>query len=346
MRTAYRVKNYLFSSLTLKTTFFLLTLLCTLPVFSEENLQEIVDNAYELYKDDNRGENATYIPELADVPSDLFGIVIVTKDGEVFSSGDSNYVFSIQSISKAFNLSPLITQVGKSTVASKIGVNATGLPFDSILAIRLNEGSPGNPLVNAGAMATVGLMEPRAPKLKWKVIKNNLQKFAGRPLPLLEDVYESESQTNSKNLKIAQTLDSYGTLYGEVETTLDTYTKMCSLGVSTVDLGIMGATLANRGINPITQKQVLPRENTDEILSIMATSGLYENTGSWMYSVGLPAKSGVSGGIVSIYPNEYGIAAFSPRLDKSGNSVRAQLAIEYIANELELNVFAPPSRKL
>lgn len=306
---------------------------------AEVDLQQLVNDVHKQFASHNEGKNPDYIPALAAVDSDLFAISIVTADGKKYSAGDKDHSFSIQSIAKAFNLAALMNQQGDQVVVDKIGVNATGLPFSSIMAIELNEERSVNPLVNAGAIATVSLIKAKNAKQKWSIIESNLENFTGTDLKVQKDIYKSETDTNVKNQSIARLLSNYGRLYDDIEESVDLYTRMCSVGVNTEELAIMGATYANAGINPMTKKEAVKAENVPKLLAVMATSGLYDDSGLWLYKVGLPAKSGVGGGIIAVMPGKYGIAAFSPPVDAAGNSVRAQLAIEEIAKRLNANVF-------
>lgn len=306
---------------------------------AEVDLQQLVNDVHKQFASHNEGKNPDYIPALAAVDSDLFAISIVTAEGKKYSAGDKDHSFSIQSIAKAFNLAALMNQQGDQVVVDKIGVNATGLPFSSIMAIELNEERSVNPLVNAGAIATVSLIKAKNDKQKWNIIESNLENFTGTDLKVQKDIYKSETDTNVKNQSIARLLSNYGRLYDDIEESVDLYTRMCSVGVNTEELAIMGATYANAGINPMTKKEAVKAENVPKLLAVMATSGLYDDSGLWLYKVGLPAKSGVGGGIIAVMPGKYGIAAFSPPVDAAGNSVRAQLAIEEIAKRLNANVF-------
>lgn len=303
------------------------------------DLQKLVDEVHKEFAGHTEGKNPDYIPALAEVDSNLFAISIVTADGKKYSAGDKNHSFSIQSIAKAFNLAAVMDQQGAQTVVDKMGVNATGLPFSSIMAIELNEERSVNPLVNAGAIATVSLIKAKNAKQKWNIIESNLENFTGTDLTVQKDIYKSETDTNIKNQSIARLLSNYGRLYDDIEESVDLYTRMCSVGVNTEELAVMGATYANAGINPITKKEAVKAEYVPKLLAVMATAGLYDDSGLWLYKVGLPAKSGVGGGIVAVMPGKYGIAAFSPPVDAAGNSVRAQLAIEAIAKRLNVSVF-------
>jgi len=303
-----------------------------------KDFQRLVDSAYAKYKDLKDGKNADYIPILTETPSDLFGVVIVTKDGKVYSAGDVDYAFSIQSVSKPFTAALVMTQQGPAVLKEKIGVEPTGMAFNSKLALAVYENSV-NPLVNAGAIAAVSLVQATSEQDRWNKVQQNLSDFAGRPLTVLEKVYESEYSTAFGNRGIANLLYNWGRLYSDPEEALRVYTRECSVGVTAKDLGMMGATLANGGVNPLTKKQVMPAMHVPELLAVMATAGFYDESGDWMYTAGLPAKTGVGGGIVAVVPGRFAIAAFSPRLNEAGNSVRSLKAIRDIAGELGVGVF-------
>jgi glutaminase len=304
-----------------------------------KDFQRVVDAAYAKYKDLKDGKNADYIPILTETPSDLFGVVIVSKDGKVYSAGDVDYQFSIQSVSKPFTAALVMTQQDPLVLREKIGVEPTGLPFNSKLALEIYKDRSVNPLVNAGAIAAVSMVKANSEADRWNQVSQNLSDFAGRPLTVLEKVYESEYTTAFGNRGIANLLFNWGRLYSEPEEALRVYTRECSVGVSAKDLGMMGATLANGGVNPLTKKQVMPTKHVPELLAIMATAGFYDESGDWMFSAGLPAKTGVGGGIVAVVPGRFAIAAFSPRLNEAGNSVRSLNAIRDIAGELGVGVF-------
>jgi glutaminase len=306
-----------------------------------KDFQRVVDAAYAKYKGLQEGKNADYIPILTETPSDLFGVVIVTKDGKVYSAGDVDYQFSIQSVSKPFTAALVMTQQGPAALKEKIGVEPTGLPFNSKLALEIYKARSVNPLVNAGAIAAVSMVKASSEADRWNQVSQNLSDFAGRPLTVLEKVYDSEYSTAWGNRGIANLLYTWGRLYSDPEEALRVYTRECSVGVSAKDLGLMGATLANGGINPLTKKQVMPAQHVPELLAVMATAGFYDESGDWMYTAGLPAKTGVGGGIVAVVPGRFAIAAFSPRLNEAGNSVRSLNAIRDIAGELGVGVFGP-----
>jgi glutaminase len=301
--------------------------------------QAAVDAAWEKYRTLDEGKNADYIPALAKVDPRLFGVALVTVDGKVFQKGDVGSQFSIQSISKVFTLASVMETAGANAVLEKIGVDATGQVFNSIVAIEQMRGHEMNPFVNPGAIATTSLVEGKTGEEKWARILSIHEAFAGRKLSVDEEVYRSEAATNQRNQAIAALMHAYGRLYFDPVVSTDVYTRQCSISVNVHDLAVMAATLANGGRNPVTGKQVIASENVPPILAVMATAGLYDDSGIWLFRVGLPAKSGVGGGIIAVAPGRYGIAAFSPRLDAAGNSVRAQKAIREIAVTLRANPY-------
>ncbi|MDJ0943953.1 MAG: glutaminase A [Kiloniellales bacterium] len=302
-------------------------------------LQRVVDEAHAKFKDLKEGKNADYIPILATVPSELFGVAIVTTDGKAYAAGDIDYVFAIESVAKPFNAALVLQQEGPEAVRKKIGVEPTGLPFNSKIAVEIYEQRSVNPLVNAGAIAAVSMVDAKSEAERWEKVLNNLSGFAGGELKLLEEVNESEYSTAWSNRAIANLLYNYGRLYSDPEEALIVYTKMSSVGITTVQLATMGATLANGGENPVTGERLLNEEHVPELLSLMLTAGFYDESGQWSYTAGLPAKTGVGGGIVAVVPGKMGIAAFSPRLNEAGNSVRAVNAIGHISSELGLSLF-------
>jgi glutaminase len=310
-----------------------------------EPFQALVNDAHSRFAGVRDGKNADYIPILATIPSELFGVAIATRDGQVYTAGDVEYRFSIQSVSKPFTAALVMQQHGTpEIIAEKIGVEPTGLPFNSKLALEIYKAKSVNPLVNAGAIASVSLVKATSEKDRWQRILANLEDFSGDPdLPLLQKVYDSEYTTAFGNRGIANLLYNSERLYSEPEEALRVYTKQCSVGVNTVDLAMMGATLANGGVNPKTGKRVLNEDMVPELLAIMMTAGFYDESGRWSFDAGLPAKTGVGGGIVAVVPGRFAIAAFSPRLNEAGNSVRAQKAIRYIAGKLGVGIFGPNS---
>jgi len=300
--------------------------------------------AYKEWKGLKEGKNADYIPVLAKVDPSQFGIALVTVQGAVYEVGGSRSEFSIQSVSKPFTFARAVEGAGWEAVQKRIGVNATGQPFNSILAIELFQSQkrppPGNPFVNAGAIATVDLLPAANATQKWDVILGMYSAFAGRPLSVNEEVYKSESETNTHNRAIVALLKDYEVVKGDPAEALDLYTRQCSVNVNARDLAMMGATLANGGRNPFTNQQVISAGTASKVLAVMATAGLYETTGDWLVTTGVPAKSGVGGGIVAVMPGRFAIGTFAPPLDEAGNSVRGQKAIETIIKRLGGGVFA------
>jgi glutaminase len=311
------------------------------PTSTPADMQRVVDEAYAMFRDVTEGANANYIPILDTVPSELFGVVIATNDGKIYAAGDVDYRFSIQSVSKPFTAALIMNQQGPEAIREKIGVEPTGMVFNSKLAIELLEARSVNPLVNAGAIAAVSLVEADSEEQRWQLVHDNIEGFAGEDLPVLEEVFQSEYETAWGNRGIANNLFNYGRLYAEPEESLRVYTRQCSIGVNTRDLAVMGATLSNGGVNPLTGRRMLPAEHVPELLAIMATAGFYDESGEWMFNAGLPSKTGVGGGIVSVVPGKFAIAAFSPRLNEAGNSVRAMRAIRHIAGELGVGLYGP-----
>ena len=306
---------------------------------TDADLQRVVNEAYEKFKGDTSGKNADYIPYLASVPSNLFAVVIVTVKGEVFSAGDTNYAFSIQSCSKVFTLAQILEESGEKAVLEKIGVEPTGMPFNSVTALGMNNNKAVNPLVNAGAIAAVSMVQATNAEERWDKILAYQSKFAGEPLKLIDEVYKSEADSNFRNRGIAWILYNNGNLFCDPPEATDVYTKQCSIGVTARELAIMGATLADRGVNPISQERCLESKYVPRVLAVMMMAGFYDESGAWAYNAGLPAKTGVGGGIVAIVPGKMAIVGFSPPVNDAGNSVRATEAIDYIVNQLDLDLF-------
>lgn len=310
---------------------------------TKQQVQAVIDEAYAKFKTDTGGKNADYIPALAQVNPKLYGIVAVSTDGQMVSAGDINTPFSIQSISKVFSLALAMEELGPQKVFEKIGNEPTGRPFNSVEAVVDLPTHTGNALVNAGAIATVSLIQAPTAAAKWDKILNFYSKAAGDKLSLLQDVYKSEAATNTGNKALAALLAKYERIYANPNESVDVYTKQCSVGVTAKQLAVMGATLANNGVNPITHEEVIKSENVPEILSTMTMAGLYDGSGGWAWHVGLPAKSGVGGGIIAVVPGKGAIAVFAPPLDEAGNSVKAQKTIQYVADKLNFNLFSPRS---
>jgi glutaminase len=308
--------------------------------FTPADIQAAVTKAHDTCKGVEGGANASYIPYLASVPSSLFGVAVVTADGQVFSAGDAQFAFAIESISKVFTLALVMEAIGPAAVRSKVGADPTGLPFNSVMALELHGGKPLSPLVNAGAIATTSLVEGATADEMWAKILDAQSRFAGRTIALSPDVNTSEQTTNFHNRAIAWLLTSAGSCYSDPMRAVDVYTRQCSTLITAEDLAVMGATLAAGGMNPRTRERVVSAANVPFILAEMAMEGLYTASGDWAYQVGLPGKSGVGGGILAVAPGKLAIAAFSPPLDPAGNSVRGQAAVASVARDLGLNLYA------
>lgn len=299
----------------------------------------LVAEAYERFKSNADGKNSEVYPALARVPKDLFGICVVSSTGNVFSAGDAEYEFTVMSVSKPFVFALVCEALGHEAVRDKVGVNATGLAFNSLAAIEQGDQGRTNPMVNAGAIATTSLVPGATIADKWRFIHEGLSRFAGRTLPLNDEVYASATETNYRNQSIARLLQSFGRIYMDPAEATDLYTKQCALNVSAKDLAVMGATLADGGVNPLTKERVVDASVCHYALAVMATAGLYETSGNWLYEIGLPGKSGIGGGIVTVSPGKGGLGTFAPPLDQAGNSVRGQLVARYLSQQLGLDLF-------
>ena len=268
----------------------------------------------------------------------------MTTDGKVYTAGDVTSEVSIQSISKVFTMAKVIEEQGPEAIRDNMGVDATGQVFNSIVAVEQYRGSEMNAMVNPGAITATSMVSGNSRDEIWNKILTWHSDFAGRPLSVNQEVYKSEAETNQRNQGIAKLMFAYGHIKSDPLQATDIYTEQCSISVNAKDLATMAATLANRGKNPVTGKQVMKGVNVPEVLAVMATAGLYDDTGKWLYTTGLPAKSGVGGGIIAVSPGKFGIAVVSPPLDAAGNSVRAQKAIADISNALGGNPYAPKPR--
>jgi glutaminase len=307
---------------------------------SPELVTSLVCECYERLKANKDGRNSDVYPALADVPQDLFGLCVVGVNGSAYASGDWDCPFSIMSVSKPFVFALVCQVLGGDVARQRLGVNATGLPFNSLAAVERSEDGRTNPMVNSGAIATTSLAAGSTPDEKWMFILDGLSRFAGRALSLNDDVFVSATESNSRNHAIGQLLRSYGRLPIEPHDAIELYTRQCSLNVTAKDLAVMGATLADGGVNPLTKQRVIDAESCKFTLAVMATAGLYETSGDWLYEVGLPGKSGIGGGIVTVSPGKGGLGTFAPRLDDAGNSVKGQLAAQYLSERLGLSLFA------
>jgi len=319
-----------------------LAALSALPLTTQaQDYQAAVNAALAKYKDLKEGKNADYIPALAKVSSNIYGIVVVTVDGKVYSAGDLTSEVSIQSISKVFTMAKVLEEQGTEAIFNNMGVDATGQAFNSIVAIEQYKGAEMNPMVNPGAITATSMVSGKDRAEVWNKILNFHSDFAGRPLKVNQEVFKSEADTNQRNQAIGRLMYAYGKIKANPDQATDIYTEQCAISVNAKDLATMAATLANGGKNPITGKQVMKADNVPEVLAVMATAGLYDDSGKWLYRTGLPAKSGVGGGIIAVSPGKFGIAVISPPLDAAGNSVKAQKAITDVSNAVGGNPYAP-----
>jgi glutaminase len=315
-----------------------------LPSYTEGEIKAALQTAYDKYKSLSEGKNADYIPALAKVDSSIYGIALVTTDGRVYTAGDVRSEVSIQSISKVFTMAKVIEEQGADSIEKRIGVDATGMRFNSIVAVEFAQKALGgpeiNPLVNPGAITATSMVKGKSRDEVWSNLLGYYSDFAGRSLSVDQEVFKSESDTNQRNQAIGALMYAYEFIKSDPAQATDVYTEQCSVSVNARDLATMAATLANAGRNPVTGKQVMEAANVPRVLAVMATAGLYDDSGKWLYHTGLPAKSGVGGGIIAVSPGKFGIAVISPPLDEAGNSVRAQKAIADISNALGGNPLA------
>lgn len=302
-------------------------------------VQELIVEAYRRFKSNRQGQNSQVYPALARVPSDLFGICVVETSGDAHAAGDADHAFTLQSVSKPFIFALICQEIGAEAAREKLGVNATGRSFNSLEGIERSTNGRTNPMVNSGAIATTSLVPGSTLDAKWEFILSRLSQFAGRELALNEEVYASASETNFRNRSIARLLQSYGRIYSEPSDAVELYTRQCCLNVTARDLAVMGATLADGGVNPITKEQVVDASICHYALAAMTTAGLYESSGDWLYEIGLPGKSGIGGGIVTVSPGKGGLGTFAPLLDSAGNSVKGQLVAKFLSRHLGMDLF-------
>ncbi len=313
----------------------------------DQNVTAALNEAYAKFKGLQEGKNADYIPALAKVDPNIFGIALVTTAGKVYTAGDIASEVSIQSISKVFTMAKVMEEQGPEAIEKTIGVDATGMRFNSIVSIEFSQKTLGGPemnsLVNPGAIATTSMVNGGTRDAVWNSILGFYSDFAGRQLSVNQEVFKSEAETNQRNQAIGALMYAYGYIKAKPDQATDIYTEQCSVSVNAKDLALMAATLAAGGRNPATGKQVMQSKNVPYVLAVMATAGLYDDSGKWLYHTGLPAKSGVGGGIIAVAPGKFGIAVISPPLDDAGNSVRAQKAIRDIVARLNANPYAAGS---
>lgn len=307
---------------------------------SPDRIKGLVTEAHQRFKSNGEGVTSNVYPALECVPGSLFGLCVASRTGNIYSAGDAEYEFTIMSVSKPFVFALVCQTIGPKAARERIGTNSTGLSFNSLAAIERGEEGRTNPMVNSGAIATTSLVPGDSLAAKWRFIHDGLSGFSGRMLELNEEVYASASKTNSRNQSIARLLESYGRIYIDPEQATDLYTKQCSLNVSAKDLAVMGATLADGGVNPLTKERLGDPEVCRYTLAVMATAGFYEASGDWLYDVGVPGKSGIGGGIVAVSPGKGALGTFAPPLDSQGTSAKGQLVAKFIAQRLGMDFFA------
>lgn len=312
---------------------------------SSDRTRDLVREAHARFAAVSSGKVSQVYPALARVPEHLFGISVVGTDGSVFSVGDADHEFTIMSVSKPFMFALICDLIGPTGARERLGVNATGHAFNSLAGIERSPEGRTNPMVNAGAIATTSLAPGGNTEEKWRFILDGLSRFAGRRLSLNDEVFASASATNTRNRSIAWMLESMGRIYCDPVEAVDLYTRQCSLDVSAKDLAVMGATLADGGFNPVTREQVVNPDVCHYTLAVMLTAGLYETSGDWLYEIGLPGKSGIGGGIVTVSPGKGGLGTFAPPLDEAGNSVRGQLTAQFLSQRLGLDLLISTPRK-
>lgn len=304
-----------------------------------KELSTLIQQLHRKFGEVNSGKLASYIPELATVDKDKFAIAITSVDGETIFAGDATHEFSIQSISKPFLFGLAMEFHGLKHVLSRVGVEPTGDPFHSLIKLQTKSKKPSNPLVNTGAIAMTSLVHAHNPEKGEENIKTMLENYTGRSLTMDENVYKSEKETGHRNMAMAYLMLHFGMIEPDIDNAVDLYFRQCSYNTHTIDLSVMAATLANNGINPITQKRAISEKYVKHLLTLMLTCGLYTYAGEWAFTVGLPAKSGVSGGILAIVPGKMGIAVYSPLIDHHGNSIRGIKVFNELTKALNLHIF-------
>ena len=310
---------------------------------SPRQVQLAVDEAYRMYRSEDGGATSQTYPALARVRGQLFGICVAGIGGNIYRVGDAGHEFTIMSVAKPFVFALVCQLLGAEQVRHKLGVNATGLAFNSLAFVERSADGRSNPMVNAGAIAA-SLVPGDDSAAKWQFIREGLSGFAGRDLALSDEVYASASATNYHNRAIANLLASRGRIYADPAEAIDLYTRQSCLLTSAEDLAVMSATLADGGVNPVTGLRVVTPAVCQHVLAVMATAGMYETSGDWLFDVGVPGKSGIGGGIIAVSPGKGGLGTFSPLLDRAGNSVRGQLAARHLSRTLGLSLFASNAR--
>jgi glutaminase len=314
----------------------------TLP--TPERVQALLDAAHARLAGETGGALSGVYPALAARDPDQFGIAVVATSGATFVAGDADVPFTIMSVAKPFVFALMCDALGPDALRDKIGVNGTGLPFNSLAAVERSADGRTNPMVNAGAIATTSLAPGATLDDRWAFVRDGLSRFAGRDLRLDPEIHASAQAGNGRNHGLARLLESYGRLYSDAAEAVDVYTRQSSLSVTARDLAVMAATLADGGVNPITGARVVDASVCHFTLAVMLTAGLYERSGDWLYDVGLPAKSGIGGGIATVSPGKGGMGTFAPRLDEAGNSVQGVLAARFLARELGIDLLASAPR--
>ena len=303
------------------------------------DVQTFVLEAHDRFRSDMRGATSQVYPALQRVAPELFGICVVGTNGRVFGVGDFEVEFAMMSVAKPFVFALVCAELGAEETRRLVGVNATGLPFNSITAVELSPDGRTNPMVNPGAIATTSLVPGGSVDERWRFVCDGLERFAGSPLRLDEEMYASAIETNHRNRGIARLLEDLGRLGADPDEAVDLYTRQSSLAVTAKDLAVMGATLADGGVNPVTGVRAVDATACRHTLAVMASAGLYETSGDWLYDVGLPGKSGIGGGVVTVSPGKGGLGTFAPLLDRAGNSIKGQLVARFLADRLGLDLF-------
>jgi glutaminase len=312
---------------------------------SPRQVQAAVDEAHRLYRAEASGTASQTYPTLARVPGHLFGICVAGVGGSMYRAGDSGHEFTIMSVAKPFVFALVCETLGAEQARQKLGVNATGLAFDSLSFVERSADGRSNPMVNAGAIAATSLVQGESSNEKWEYLADGLSRFAGRDLRLSDETYASASATNHRNRAIANLLASRNRIYWDPAETVDLYTRQSCLLTSAEDLAVMTATLADGGVNPVTGMRAVTPDACQHALAVMATAGMYETSGDWLFDVGVPGKSGIGGGVIAVSPGKGGLGAFSPLLDPAGNSVRGQLAARHLSRTLGLSLFASKAQR-
>jgi glutaminase len=303
-----------------------------------ELVQTLVVEAYERHRANAEGSISSVYPALGRASPALFGVCVAGTTGDVIAVGDAEVEFTIMSVAKPFVFALVAQALGPEELRARVGVNATGLAFDSLEAVERTDGRT-NPMVNPGAIATTSLVPGATAESKWQFVREGLSSFAGRTLAVDDEVYVSASETNHRNRELASALGRYGRIYSDPPEALELYARQSSLSVTARDLALMGATLADGGVNPRTGERVIDEKICRHTLAVMVTAGLYETSGDWMYDIGLPGKSGIGGGIVTVSPGKGALGTFAPLLDEAGNSVKGQLVARSLSRRLGLDLF-------